>query len=282
MKQMISIHHMLNFEPGKDDPSPELICYLAESLRNMEKEVPEERAFDLKYQDFSMLEDDDFDIDFEEVTYDETNLSMEQLQELFLATQGISTPQSPTKKLGKNQPQFIRPHYVTPKKRLLWTEKRVDDLKLASALAMQKFKCKKSKTILSLLVKEWLKLNPDQVGKVSKSQILARYKYQIRYEKRMHSKSVQRVIDTWQTMCDNYRINEENIEVIDETVVKNEEPAGSDFGDSPNAKMRYNADVKSRDYNRDDDVLSYLRYVNHVKVHLKNSAFTKLYIFFSF
>ena len=119
---------------------------------------------------------------------------------------------------------------------------------------------KKSKTILSLLVKEWLKLNPDQVGKVSKSQILARYKYQIRYEKKMHSKSVQRVIDTWQTMCDNYRINEENIEVIDETVVKNEEPAGSDFGDSPNAKMRYNADVKSRDYNRDDDVLSYLRY----------------------
>merc|ERR1712137_966656 len=25
-KQIISIHHMLNFEPGKDEPSPEIVC----------------------------------------------------------------------------------------------------------------------------------------------------------------------------------------------------------------------------------------------------------------
>ena len=28
MKQMISIHHMLNFEPGKDDPSPGMYPYV--------------------------------------------------------------------------------------------------------------------------------------------------------------------------------------------------------------------------------------------------------------
>ena len=109
---------MLNFEPGKDDPSPgiifeiiidftkknqnfnlkqvfflslsnflEVICYLSESLRNMEKEVPEERTFDSRYQHLD--EEMDISDDLDDVTYDETNLSLEQLQELFLATQGI-------------------------------------------------------------------------------------------------------------------------------------------------------------------------------------------------
>ena len=54
----------------------------------MEKEVPEERTFDSRYQHL----DEEMDIisdDLDDVTYDETNLSLEQLQELFLATQGI-------------------------------------------------------------------------------------------------------------------------------------------------------------------------------------------------
>ena len=96
MKQMISIHHMLNFEPGKDDPSPgiifeiiidftkknqnfnlkqvfflslsnflEVICYLSESLRNMEKEVPEERTFDSRYQHLDEEMDISYDFDYQ-------------------------------------------------------------------------------------------------------------------------------------------------------------------------------------------------------------------------
>ena len=60
----------------------------------MEKEVPEERTFDPRYQHV----DEEMDIsgsgydhlDHDNVTYDESNLSLEQLQELFLATQAIS------------------------------------------------------------------------------------------------------------------------------------------------------------------------------------------------
>jgi hypothetical protein len=39
-KQLISVHHILNFEPGKDkDPTPELDCQLAEIWKLMEKDV---------------------------------------------------------------------------------------------------------------------------------------------------------------------------------------------------------------------------------------------------
>ena len=58
--------------------------------------------------------------------------------------------------------------------------------------------------------------------KVSKSQILARYKFQVRYEKKCFKKNSQKIIQSWQTMCDSYRINEESIEVINETIKQEE------------------------------------------------------------
>ena len=125
----------------------ELICYLSESLRNMEKEVPEERTFDPRYQHVPDEEMDISGYDLDVTTYDESNLSLEQLQELFLATQGI--PES-----SLNQHHHQRPHLVTKKKKLLWTSQRVEDLKLSSELAMQKFKCnKKSRYILHIFKK---------------------------------------------------------------------------------------------------------------------------------
>ena len=108
----------------------------------MEKEVPEERTFDPRYQHVTDEEMDISGYDLDVTTYDESNLSLEQLQELFLATQGI--PES-----SLNQHRHQRPHLVTKKKKLLWTSKRVEDLKLSSELAMQKFKCnKKNRYIL--------------------------------------------------------------------------------------------------------------------------------------
>ena len=59
VKQIISIHHMLNYEPGKNiDPSPYIICHLTESLRKLEREVPEagrgvHPQFDVEYLDQS-------------------------------------------------------------------------------------------------------------------------------------------------------------------------------------------------------------------------------------
>ena len=69
-----------------------------------------------------------------------------------------------------------------------------------------------------------------------------------------------------------YRINEESIEVIDETIKQEAEaaaakqndlkvghgPSGSGSNDKA-MMMEYNPDLQSRDYNKDEDVLSYLR-----------------------
>ena len=67
----------------------------------------------------------------------------------------------------------------------------------------------------------------------------------------------------WDEMCSSYRINEENIEVVDETQVKIDlEPAikvEEVPSSAPSIGIEYNADVSKRDYNKDEDVLSYLR-----------------------
>ena len=67
----------------------------------------------------------------------------------------------------------------------------------------------------------------------------------------------------WDEMCSSYRINEENIEVVEETQVKIDlEPAIKVEEVTPSAPsigIEYNADVSKRDYNKDEDVLSYLR-----------------------
>ena len=64
-------------------------------------------------------------------------------------------------------------------------------------------------------------------------------------------------------MCIDYRNNEENIEVVDETQFKIElEPPknlDSLATSSGGGGIDYNSDVKNRDYNKDEDVLSYLR-----------------------
>ena len=99
-------------------------------------------------------------------------MSMEQLQELFLATQGIK----------KAAEKMKRPKFVMKKQKFFWTEKRVYDLKLASALALQKFKIHKKCGIGHYMYQYWLKLNPGV--EVSKSRLLARHNFQIRYERR--------------------------------------------------------------------------------------------------
>lgn len=57
LKQIVSIHHMLNFEPGKDDPSPFIIFNLTEALRKLDKQVPENQPLD--QQQASPMEFDD-------------------------------------------------------------------------------------------------------------------------------------------------------------------------------------------------------------------------------
>ena len=67
----------------------------------------------------------------------------------------------------------------------------------------------------------------------------------------------------WDEMCIDYRNNEENIEVVDETQFKIdlEPPKNLDSLaiSSGGGGIDYNSDVKNRDYNKDEDVLSYLR-----------------------
>merc|ERR1719433_76886 len=149
-----------------------------------------------------------------QVMYDESNLSMEQIQELFLATQGI-----------KNAAQKMkRPKFVMKKQKFFWTQKRVDDLKIAARIGLEKFKCRKKCGIGHYMYNSWLKLNPG--AEISKSRVLARHNFQIRYERRLLNNKLEKIMIRWDEMCANYRVNEENIEVVDETQVKKEtEPA---------------------------------------------------------
>lgn len=248
-KQMISVHHMLNFEPGKDDPSPEIVCYLTETLRHMDKEVPLLRAVDHPEFDESDF-DHELDMDLDQ-SYDESNLSMEQLQELFLATQGLKTVEKSHTK---------RPRFTAKKQKLFWTSKRVDDLYFASMKALQRFKCAKKKSFGDLMHKEWIRMNPG-CSAITKHQVLARYKSQIRLEKKAVNMATNQVIACWQVMCDSYRISEENIEVIDESndQFKAELEEVATTIKAENIKMEYNGNVECRDYNKDEDVLSYMK-----------------------
>ena len=206
VKQIISIHHMLNFEPGKDDPSPFIVCHLTESLRKMDRDVPENRRINSEFDEkFDKIDHDD-SFDFEDnVDYDEDNLSMEQLQELFLATQEI-----------QKGVLVKRPKFVTKKLKYFWNEKRVQDLTIARRFAMEKFKMDKKSSFGHHFYKYWKKLNPGI--EVKKSQVLARHNFQIRFEKKMLNQKVDKVIKHWENMCNDYRVNEENIEVIDESL----------------------------------------------------------------
>ena len=239
-KQIISIHHMLNFEPGKDEPSPEIVCYLTESLRKMDKEVPEQRREFVQFEPTEPSFDESGDEDEDNIVeYDESNLSMEQLQELILATQCLE------------KPKFIpRPRLVAKKMKLFWTDERIQDLFLAAEIALQKFKMNKKISLGTQMCRAWYKLNPGMTEvKVSQKQILSRYKYQIRQDKRKATLESDKVIKSWEKMCEAYRISEENIEVIDETAVEVSKAKNETYEDSP-LKLEYNSDLQSRDYNR--------------------------------
>ena len=132
-----------------------------------------------------------------------------------------------------------------------WSEK-VQDLFLAAEIALQKFKMNKKISIGTQLCRAWYKLNPGMTEvKVSHKQILARYKYQIRQDKRKATLESDKVIKSWEKMCENYRISEENIEVIDETAaaIESSKVKNETYEDSP-LKLEYNSDLQSRDYNR--------------------------------
>ena len=80
---------------------------------------------------------------------------------------------------------------------------------------------------------------------------------------RLRNAQLDKIMKQWDEMCIDYRNNEENIEVVDETQFKIElEPPKnleSLATSSGGGGIDYNSDVKNRDYNKDEDVLSYLR-----------------------
>ena len=80
---------------------------------------------------------------------------------------------------------------------------------------------------------------------------------------RLRNAELDKIMKQWDKMCIDYRNNEENIEVVDETQFKIElEPPknlDSLATSSGGGGIDYNSDVKNRDYNKDEDVLSYLR-----------------------
>ena len=88
----------------------------------------------------------------------------------------------------------------------------------------------------------------------------------------------------WDKMCIDYRNNEENIEVVDETQFKIElEPPknlDSLATSSGGGGIDYNSDVKNRDYNKDEDVLSYLWGKFEKNYNFENYSLNLSHLFF--
>ena len=140
-------------------------------------------------------------------------------------------------------------------------EKRVENVQLSSwqifkmggqcpTVILANFQKQEDISLGTQMCRAWYKLNPGMTEvKVSQKQILSRYKYQIRQDKRKATLESDKVIKSWEKMCEAYRISEENIEVIDETAVEVSKAKNETYEDSP-LKLEYNSDLQSRDYNR--------------------------------
>ena len=279
-KQLVSIHHMLNFEPGKTDPSPEVSCLLTEVFRILERDVPKERS---EFKQFETNEDDLYDHEFEDLEeYDEDNMSMEHLQEMFLSTRNLDPfPMTLKEKQQQLMRAGRRPHMAMKKQRLFWSKRRLDHLFQCVIKARKKFRIhmrpfrvnQKKMNLQDEIFKIWRAMNAnDPVAlRASKTKIIARYVWQLRMVKAMNTRMLHMQIRSWETMCDNFRIHEENVEVIDEEVaaqIKMEEEmmermreAAANLASQPHSGERpsFNISKDSRDYNRDEDVLSYIK-----------------------
>ena len=248
-KQLISIHRMLDYEhqpmlslgcsQANPEPSPEIVCHMADVWKLLDKEVPDQQIIVDVEDENNVGEEPIFDEECMEIEqelrtkmaknepddedcFDQANgrlvstdtLSIEQHQEWITSTHLLPNP--PTlKKLAKN-----RPRYVGKNPRLFWSNRRINDLMMCRNKAIQRFKCKKrradwiGRSQLELLYSSFKRLH--EKTRLSKHHILGKCIRKIRQEKRLRARKEDKQIQKWERMCNQFLVNEEGIEVINE------------------------------------------------------------------
>ena len=266
-KQLISIHHMLNYEPGKD-ATPEVDCQLAEVWKIMDREVPTWK-FDDPAKKLKLKTEED-----EPMEYDDENVSMEQLQDWFLATENISMFKNDVSK---------RPRLVTRKVKLKAEDRQ--HLTFLNRLVNRRwldcrYRHRRSNQIV-MLHRTWQQLKPK--SKLSKWLLMALCLREEKAAKKKRGLTVQQQIDEWRAECQDFCLNEESIFVLDEVEeasrrqIKREKDEmaqikkmeasrahshqASGFSGRLTSLSRHanlTVDDHKRDYSKDENVLAYI------------------------
>ena len=204
-KQLISIHHVLNYEPYKaGDATPEINCQLTEIWKMMDKEVSIWSVYDEAPKKVKV----EVERPEEEPSYDEDNVSMEQLQDWFLSTENIVP-------LRKHQPQ-PRPRVGAQKVKLSSRDRR-DLSSLSRSVNRRWLDCRYRHRRLSqmdLLHRTWLRLRPG--SSISKQQLMAACVRELGLAQKKSAMQIRRQIDEWRLVCEDFCKNEENVAVVDE------------------------------------------------------------------
>ena len=259
-KQLISIHRMLDYEIGRDDPSPETVCQKVDIWRLLDKEVPDAK-FRLREDETCVPQEEEKAK--EATTYDASTVSMELLQEWILATSNLNS--------SHKQQVKERARYVTKNPRLFWSNRRLEDLKKCMGVAAQRFRKVRRRSQLNMIYSAFCSLHPQTTERLTKFQVMAKGKRLIRKEKRTENRRIQRQIRRWEKEAMRYLEEEENVQVLpfqEDDPMETEDAAeaasggGGFSGRLTSLNKTYGClkhDAGQRNFNRDDDVLAYIR-----------------------
>lgn len=266
-KQLVSIHQLLTHNPNRVEATPETAFTLADIWRMIEKY---DSGDSLIYEEETTHVNKEVPVETEpETLYCSETLSIDQIQEWLIETQGIHTKQE-TK---KTKPQ--RPRFVTKNVRLFWTKERILDLGMCRLRAISQFRRlnrqqRHRTSILKLMISDWKRMYPNCSLKAS--QIAAKCASELRAFKRAEKQELDQVVQQWTEECEVFSRNEDLNEVIEAGMNDGllDDGLGDDgfFCDVNGKPSNINrvsslrlVGNSSRNFHYDEDVLDYIREV---------------------
>ncbi len=147
----------------------------------------------------------------EEMDYDDDNVSMERLQDLFLSTENVSPP---TKRL-------IKRRRITTQGVTLSVAERSDLLFLSDVVNRRWLDCRHRHRRLSqidLLHRTWKRYKPGL--SISKQLLMSACLKEVEIRKQSIASTVNQQIEAWRLECLNFCRSEENIIVLVSDVIK--------------------------------------------------------------
>eukprot|EP00094_Tigriopus_californicus_P000517 TCALIF_00501-PA protein Name:"Protein of unknown function" AED:0.04 eAED:0.04 QI:0/0.6/0.33/0.83/0.8/0.66/6/209/2301 len=266
-KQLVSIHQLLTHNPQRAEATPETAFTLADIWRMIEKY---DSGDSLIYEEESARIDEEAMPEVESGTiYDPETLSMDQIQEWLIETQGVQS------KLEVKRVESRRPRFVTKNVRLYWTKARILDLGMCRLRAIHQFRRfnrqqRHRTSILKLMISEWKRMYPKCTLKAS--QIAAKCAAELRAFKRAEKQDLDQVVQQWTQQCAEFSKNEDQNEVIEAGMNDGllddgleEDGFFCDINGKPSninrvASLRLVGN-SSRNFHYDEDVLDYIREV---------------------